>query len=275
MKTIVLAGWLIVCCAAREATAQGSLTPSGPPSPSMRTLQQIEPRTPIAGGQFSDSGYLILQSGHYYLTGDIIVTNENAGGIVIFASNVTLDLNGFTVRATKAQPTNTRGIEAGSGHTNVTIRNGRVQGFYSGLVIFARQSVIEDLVVADSAGDGINVIGDSSAAFTSVIRNNTIINTDIKRSGVTGFNAYGILTQGVSGLIEGNTILVVAGTTPIGGDEGTGIRVESASHMLVMNNRIAQADRGLVIISTGSYRDNATVNVGTKYSGGTDLGNNQ
>ncbi len=71
--------------------AQGPLTPPGAPAPGMRTLLQIEPRTPISSLPFS-----ITNSGSYYLTTNLTgVSGTN--GITVTANNVTLDLGGFTL----------------------------------------------------------------------------------------------------------------------------------------------------------------------------------
>ena len=43
--------------------AQGSLTPPGAPAETMKTLEQVEPRTPVSSLPFT-----ITQSGSYYLT---------------------------------------------------------------------------------------------------------------------------------------------------------------------------------------------------------------
>jgi len=100
--------------------AQGSLTPQGAPVPTMKTLAQIEPRTPISSAPFT-----INQSGSYYLTTNIAVSSGNA--ITIATNGVTLDLNGFTISSTEASPTGT-GILLGSGATDIIIRNGHIQG---------------------------------------------------------------------------------------------------------------------------------------------------
>ena len=94
--------------------AQGNLTPPGPPAPSMKTLAQIEPRTPLSGGNPS-----ITAPGSYYLTG-------NTGTIYIQSSDVVLDLNGFSVII----PFDSDGISIfpGSPLVNVTIRNGSIVG---------------------------------------------------------------------------------------------------------------------------------------------------
>src|SRR5262245_1744211 len=70
----------------------GNLTPpAGPPTPTMKTLAEIEPRTPI-----SMLPYTISQPGSYYLTQNLTASGSG-DSIVIQASAVTLDLNGFTL----------------------------------------------------------------------------------------------------------------------------------------------------------------------------------
>lgn len=107
------------------AFAQGPLTPTGAPAPSGRSLEQIEPRIPIpVGGPFP---YTITQKGSYYLTGNVSVASGNA--IVIQASDVTLDLGGFSIASTSATLSGT-GIllDGGTSLTNISIANGFIRG---------------------------------------------------------------------------------------------------------------------------------------------------
>jgi hypothetical protein len=112
---------LILVAFSLSANGQGSLEPPpGSPGETMRTLTQTEPRVPV------DSGSTLIDSpGSYYLTEDIV--NDT---IQIWASNVTLDLNGFSIRRDES-PVSGAGISIDNpdGSTNnVIIKNGHIAG---------------------------------------------------------------------------------------------------------------------------------------------------
>lgn len=99
---------------------QGSLTPPpGAPAPTMKTLAQIEARTPIAAAPFT-----IAQPGSYYLTTNLTVSSGDA--ITITADGVTLDLNGFTLTSIAATANGTA-ILLTSGRRDITIFNGHIR----------------------------------------------------------------------------------------------------------------------------------------------------
>lgn len=115
MKQLFLLSAAVAMMAGR-GLSQGSLTPPAAVVPNMKTLAQIEPRTPISAG-----GYTITQPGSYYLTTNITVSSDNA--IIVNAGNVKLDLNGFTISST-SNPSSGYAIILSGMLTNVSIVNG-------------------------------------------------------------------------------------------------------------------------------------------------------
>jgi hypothetical protein len=87
----------------------------------MKTLQQVEPRTPISSAPFT-----ITQPGSYYLTTNLTVSGRG-DAITIATNGVTLDLNGYTIRCT-ANPASGTAIRIGSGLRNLAILNGNIEG---------------------------------------------------------------------------------------------------------------------------------------------------
>jgi len=112
-----LAAALAATVLATGAFAQGSLTPPGAPAPTMKTLDQVEPRTPIF-----QTGGVINNSGSYYLTTNII-TSGLTSGIQIAANNVSLDLCGFTINGASGTG---NGISISPGMDNVLVHNGSI-----------------------------------------------------------------------------------------------------------------------------------------------------
>ncbi len=132
--------------------------PSGPVTSTMKTLGEVEPR--IAVNPTNTPGglgaiYKITQPGSYYLTGNV-TSNLFNDGIQIASSNVTLDLNGFSLLGAGATGA-ASGLSVSGACTNVTIKNGSAQGWPG--CGFKLDSAVDfraiDLSVDSCGGEGI------------------------------------------------------------------------------------------------------------------------
>jgi hypothetical protein len=115
--------------------------------------------------------FTISQSGSYRLTGNLDLTDATAlpGGqtpqqttaIAVTASDVTIDLNGFTIKGATScsggtcSPTGIGSGIDGSSKGNVAVLNGTVRGMGSFGVILGRQSRVERVRSVSNGGIGI------------------------------------------------------------------------------------------------------------------------
>lgn len=155
-----------IICAAGIAFGQGSLTPPGAPAPTMKTLDELDAAiggvsnaveavearidlATVAGN--STYQHQITQPGSYYLSSNLEVTASY--GIIIWASGVTLDLNGFEI--SRVSGNGGDGIYISSGHDRITVRNGSIVGFDRGITSFGEGCLFEKLAVSGCTSYGI------------------------------------------------------------------------------------------------------------------------
>jgi hypothetical protein len=192
--------------------AQGTFPPTtAPGTPIMKSLDQIESRTPVSSLSALPP-YAISASGSYYLTGNITVTTGTA--IQITGSGVTLDLNGFSI-ISSASPTTGNGIEITGSARNIVVRNGTVQGgvtlsgttfsgsgFSNGIYVTSSgvNFAFRDLIVTGMDGGGIYVATATrtSSSVTDCVVSETagtgilagrVQNCTVSKVGLDGINA--------------------------------------------------------------------------------------
>jgi parallel beta-helix repeat protein len=205
--------------ASKSAFAQGSLTPppsavnAGVPIPTMLTLTQVEPRTPVdyvhtptGGSGIGAAEYLITQPGSYYLTSNVVAV-ANSNGISIYANDVTLDLRGFAVMGSSS---GFNGIYIPAGYTNITVHNGTISGWTSasglsygnGVESYGGAVTMEHLNVSSNYQNGIWLINDLCAVRDCnvtqngdsgiTVANNSLVTGCIANLNCLTFNGYGI-----------------------------------------------------------------------------------
>lgn len=159
MSLGVLTGLLVLSF---TATA-GDLEPPGAPAPTMKTLDQVEPATPI-----TSLPYTISASGSYYLTGDLSAPGT---GIIINTDNVTLDLKGYSIIGTGSgyyqgiSMTNRRNVEIRNG----TIRNFGSRGIYS---VGGKEHRIINLRIISNGHHGMQLPGDGHLVKNCTVASN-------------------------------------------------------------------------------------------------------
>ena len=187
----------------------GNLTPpAGPITGTMKDLATVEPRTALSG----PAPITISQRGSYYLTGNVVATNNTMDGIVITASEgVSLDLRGYSV--------------VGMGGNGVGVR-----------VSAASEIAIFNGAVVHWGGDGIKCDNTTNCSFKDLrIRDNGQVTVQ----GV-GLNVGDYSTvvncvsshNGTYGIQVGAGCVVSDSTAAFNGSDGIHVGAQSAGSLI-------------------------------------------
>ena len=216
LSRILIVTTALAVCFLTIAPGQGPLTPPpGPPSPQFKTLNQIESRTDIATltGD-ANAMHLITQRGSYYLTGNITISGARAG-IAIAASDVTLDLNGFTITGSA---TALAGIDFRGTLSSCRVFNGHIEGLPAGIGVRASgsgnsisQAAFEDLGIRSCRkGFDIESVHDVRVERARV-SSTTLTGIDLNKRGAVLNSQVDSVTNTGSGLVLGIDADVVTG----------------------------------------------------------------
>lgn len=233
----------------------------------------------------------IATQGVYCLTGNLGTGITSGNAINITANNVLLDLNGWKVGG-QAAGTASTAVGIRSSANNVTVKNGIVRGFSSGIWLSGRGSTVEGITADQNLSDGIVVEGQGS-----IVSGNQVVDTGGSTS-ATDSSAIGITVDGSESLVKNN---VVSGLTATGDGDEIGILTQSGVYSTIISNTVSDAARpsgagtswGILVndvpsvgvlsntlhdfdvcidyasVGTGIYARNTAIYCGTTFSGGT------
>jgi hypothetical protein len=229
-------------------------------------------------GDTADFPVTISALGSYRLTSNLIVPDTKSA-ITAGVGDVTIDLNGFMIEA------QTRSTEIGiSGGSRVTVRNGSIREFFTGIQLVSN-SLVERVIVTRMTQHGISV------SKASIVKDSQVL--AIGEDGITGRGGCVIIGNTIEGVGEigintfsstilGNTVLsfgeggaVWSAGIGCGGpcrvsenviDGGLGLASPSTGFSLSLSETLG---------GTTGYNNN-TIRAGTlgTVSGGVDAGGN-
>jgi hypothetical protein len=238
----------------QSAFGQGALSPTAAPAPTMKSLSQIETRTPISALPAT-----ITASGSYYITTNLTCASCSNGvnGITISpntADNVTIDLGGYTLFGVAGSG---NGIDGGAGHNDVfrngTLRNWGVDGVNAYSV---KNSKFDGLQLYENANIGIEA-GVGSVVSDCRAYDNTVAGFELALAGSISHCAA---TDNGTGIVASTGCVVVdcsaSGNSSDGINVGVGTGVRGCTVYQNGNNGVTAANNCSVIgctVSTNNY----------------------
>jgi Right handed beta helix region len=203
----VVTGGLLSLMIIGSAFGQGSLTPPGAPAPTLRTLNQVEPRGIIAQPiSPATLPITIASEGSYYLTSNIVASAGYTGnGISVAASNVTVDLNGFEIVGVSGSGA---GIFLNGSVANFTARNGTIRNWGSDAINAAgnQRTRVESLRVLNN---GLGLDLDAGASVLQCTANGNfgggiiVLDRSVVRDSEASANSGNGISAGPASILQG------------------------------------------------------------------------
>ena len=260
LMLLVLMAASIIAMLARGAIG-GPLDPPGAPA---STHALVEPRYPVPPVNWDGSFPIHLGNegvaggtGSYYLTRNILEVFGSAPAIEIDQSDITLDLNGFTIQSLGTAQS---GIVATSGLESVTVENGAVRGWTNGMDLHNVDEVhAHDVTLFGNSGTGVEV---GSGSLLS--------NLTVTQSGVDGIDIGDPNSRYEGGTVEDSTVTknsvdgirimandVTVRRNVFDSNTSRGIDIEAAFDVIEDNS--AQGNSQCIWLSLGSGEGSNTI----------------
>jgi large repetitive protein len=157
------------------------------------------------GAPITACGQMVITDA--FLTGSLKCPGTD--GVVVGASGITIDLNGFTLGGFGTN----YGIDDAGGYDGVTVENGVVRQFLAGVIASSADKVeISNLIGSGNVRIGIQVLGASTTVRSSTASGNGVNGVDIlgasatvQSSTASANGAYGLRVTGLSGSVKSST----------------------------------------------------------------------
>jgi len=224
----------------------------------------------------------ITKAGVYCLKADLSFSSTSGNAVTVASDDVTIDLGAHTLD-NLGSGTQTTGVGTSGSRSNITVQNGTVSGFGTGVKLAGSGALVENIRAASNSA-GIDVSGTGA-----IVRNNQIVSSYVGivmtgngsralNNDVAEFTGYGINPYTSSGMVVEGNRFSASKTAPL---SAYGIYI-TGGNLLVVNNRVLEEPKG----APGLFVSNSAVVVirdnifsgcthGDQGTTITDLGNDQ
>ncbi len=175
-----------------------------------------------------------------------------AAGLVVAANGITIDLNGHRISAATASAS--PGIDNLVGSTDVTIKNGTIDNFDTGVAAWGVRNVVQDLIVTRAINHGIflTLADDTVVRRNVILRSGTAIQAD-NSTGVTISQNTGVRNTGDGIALDTTDASSIASNRLFGNNFGISLLDASNNNSISGNHASANRIDGIFLqASTGN-----------------------